>query len=398
MDRSKVLAKAQKLLQKGQIKKAIEEYKVAVKADPNDAVTRIRLGDLYAKVGKKDEAIKEYLAVGDLLAETGFISKAIAVYKQILKLDESIMDVHQRLADLYHRQGLLAEAMHHYSILIRSLEKEGRKEEVLPLLEKLVESDPGNLALRMRWVKTHWEAGKREGAVRAMEKTLKDLLEEGNLEGLELFCKRLLENGIVERAVYRGLIEVYSRRGDREELLKAYRDLLHFLRESGAGREEIEEVSKEISALSGEGVEAEEGAEEAIEEVDIVGLAGEEDPETHFNAGIAYMEMGLFEKALEEFEESSKDPSFTFESYSRMALCLSSLGRFEEACSYMEKALELPGRSRDEYLGLLYDLALALEGAGRVDKALELFKRIYTEDKGFREVEKKVEELSQATP
>ena len=59
-EKSKTIDKAQKLLQKGYLDKAIAEYKKVVEKDPKDATIRLRIGDLYVKVNKKDEAIKEY--------------------------------------------------------------------------------------------------------------------------------------------------------------------------------------------------------------------------------------------------------------------------------------------------------------------------------------------------
>lgn len=407
MDRSKAIVRAQKFIQKGQLDKAIAEYEKVVRVDPKDVIIRLRLGDLYVKAGRKEDAIKEYMEVAETHARTGFTQKAMAVYKQILKLDEGLKDAHLRLADLYLRQGLLAEAMHHYSIVVKALEEEGKIREALPVLKRLVEGDPENLSLRMGLIKMNYELGEREEALELIKETTKGLMGRGEMDRLELFCKRLIEDGIVDEVVYRGLITVYSRKGDQQALLDTYKELLHYLEDSG-DREKIKEVCAEILRISPgdedaiktlstieEGMPSpSEGGEKEVEEVEIVGLAEEEDPETHFNMGIAYMEMGLFEKAIRDFEKASKDPSLRFESYTRLGLCFSALGEFKEACRYLEKALKLPGRSEEEYRGLLYDLALAHEGAGHLERALELFKKIYDEDKGFREVEKKVAELS----
>src|SRR3989338_10394181 len=100
-EKSKIIDKAQKLVQKGYLDKAIAEYKRVVEKDPKDATIRLRIGDLYVKINKKDEAIREYTEVAKVHAQKGFYLKAIAVYKQILKLDEGLMETHFKLADLY---------------------------------------------------------------------------------------------------------------------------------------------------------------------------------------------------------------------------------------------------------------------------------------------------------
>ena len=96
-EKSKIIDKAQKLIQKGYIDKAIVEYKRLTEKDPKDPTIRLRIGDLYVKIGKKDEAIKEYGEVAKIHTQRGFYLKAIAVYKQILKLDENLIEIHFKL-------------------------------------------------------------------------------------------------------------------------------------------------------------------------------------------------------------------------------------------------------------------------------------------------------------
>ncbi len=48
--------------------------------------------------GSKKEAIKQYGIVADELAESGFMIRAIAINKKIVKLDPRQADVHQKLA------------------------------------------------------------------------------------------------------------------------------------------------------------------------------------------------------------------------------------------------------------------------------------------------------------
>src|SRR3990172_5391305 len=56
--KEKILAKAQKFLEKGSIDKAAAEYKAAVAIDPSDVMVRLRLEDLYRKLGNKREFLE----------------------------------------------------------------------------------------------------------------------------------------------------------------------------------------------------------------------------------------------------------------------------------------------------------------------------------------------------
>jgi hypothetical protein len=64
------------------------------------------------------------------------------------------------------------------------------------------------------------------------------------------------------------------------------------------------------------------------------------------------------------------------------------------AVKWFEKGLQAPGRSDEEYQGLRYDLAAALEAAGETDRALGVYTELYGQDANFRDVANKVRELS----
>ena len=74
----------------------------------------LKIGDLYAKKGAKQDAIETYLKVARFYHDQGFFLKAVAVYKQILKLDPRLVDVILKLAELYRQLGLMSDAMQHF--------------------------------------------------------------------------------------------------------------------------------------------------------------------------------------------------------------------------------------------------------------------------------------------
>jgi hypothetical protein len=66
------------------------------------------------------------------------------------------------------------------------------------------------------------------------------------------------------------------------------------------------------------------------------------------------------------------------------------------AVKWFEKGLKAPERREEEYMGLRYDLAMALEASGEPDRALGLFSELYGQDSSFRDVAAKVRELKAA--
>ena len=84
--KDKYLAAAQKFIERGQFDKALAEYAKVVQEDAKDARTWLKMAELHAKRGANAEASEIYLRTGDLYVEQGFAQKAVAVYKNVLKL------------------------------------------------------------------------------------------------------------------------------------------------------------------------------------------------------------------------------------------------------------------------------------------------------------------------
>jgi hypothetical protein len=63
------------------------------------------------------------------------------------------------------------------------------------------------------------------------------------------------------------------------------------------------------------------------------------------------------------------------------------------AVKWFEKGLQAAGRREEEYQGLRYDLASALEQAGEAPRALALFTELFGQDASFRDVAEKVRQL-----
>jgi tetratricopeptide (TPR) repeat protein len=120
---------------------------------------------------------------------------------------------------------------------------------------------------------------------------------------------------------------------------------------------------------------------------------GKEDYETRYNLGIAYKEMGLVDEAIAEFQLAAKDEARLLECASMLGICFIEKGMPKLAVKWFEKGLQAPGRSEEEYQGLRYDLASALEQAGESGRALALFTELYGQDASFRDVADKVRQL-----
>ena len=219
INKDKVVAAAQRFIQKGQLDKAIAEYLRIVEEQPSDVRTWLKIGDLHAKRGARVEATQTYLKVADFYSAQGFYLKAVAVYKQILKLDPSLTDVNVKLAELYQQLGLLSDALGQYELVAAHLMRLGRNREALATLRRMVELDPENVASRIKLAEGFSKEGMVEEAAEEFARACLSLREQGRREDFVRVAERLLYHRPNDVDIARELAQIYLGQNDTKRAL-----------------------------------------------------------------------------------------------------------------------------------------------------------------------------------
>jgi CRP-like cAMP-binding protein len=100
LDKAKLVDAIQKFVSKSDWKSAIAEMEKLYTIGP-DPIIRVRIGDAYQKLGRKAEAVKEYLRAADMYADTGAVVKALAQYKLALRIDPGNKQAQERIEALH---------------------------------------------------------------------------------------------------------------------------------------------------------------------------------------------------------------------------------------------------------------------------------------------------------
>ena len=193
INKRKMLESAQRNLQKGALDKALKDYQTILEADPRDANVRLKLGDLQLRAGKNDEAITAYLKVADQFMRDGFDAKAVAIYKQITKIDTKRQDIYVPLADLYQRLGLVSEAMAALQTAADSYHRDGRKREALDLLRRMASLDPSNTTSRLKVAELLQQEGLTDEALAEYREAAAEFERQGDWEARVGVLQRVLE-------------------------------------------------------------------------------------------------------------------------------------------------------------------------------------------------------------
>ncbi|MDH3817672.1 MAG: tetratricopeptide repeat protein [Myxococcales bacterium] len=221
INRNKVLDAARKYQSRGQYDKAIVQYKKLVDTDKRDVRSLLKIGDLYVRKGDRGSAIETYETVAGHYAQQGFFLKAIAVYKQILKLDPSRLDAQVRLGEMYEQLQLISDAMSVFEDVSSAFMRAGDTDQALAMLGKMVELDPEHIPVRIKYAEALSRAGRTQEAANEFEQGALLLKDQGRLDDYVKVAERLLYHRSNDVRVAKELAETYiSRRDPKRALAK----------------------------------------------------------------------------------------------------------------------------------------------------------------------------------
>ncbi|NNE18797.1 MAG: tetratricopeptide repeat protein, partial [Myxococcales bacterium] len=210
---------ARKYQSRGQYDKAIAQYQKLVAADKRDVRSLLKIGDLHVRAGNRGTAIETYEIVATHYAAQGFFLKAIAVYKQIMKLDPSRLDAQVRLGEMYEQLQLVSDAMSVFEDASNAFMRAGDAEQALVMLGKIVEIDPEHIPVRIKYAEALSRAGRTQDAAQEFEQGALLLKEQGRLEDYLKVAERLLYHRSNDVQVARELAETYIERRDPKRAL-----------------------------------------------------------------------------------------------------------------------------------------------------------------------------------
>jgi pilus assembly protein FimV len=150
---------------------------------------------------------------------------------------------------------------------------------------------------------------------------------------------------------------------------------------------------------AGAGVDLADMFGELKHELEEDSAATDEDPETHYNLGVAFREMGLLDEAIGELQKvcQAVDRGHPFphimQTYTWLSQCFLDKGVPEAAIRWYEQALKLTTIDAETRTALHYELASSYETAGDKTSALNHFMQVYGSNIDYRDVAERIKTL-----
>jgi tetratricopeptide (TPR) repeat protein len=254
-EKAKVLKAAEKFLSQGKINAAIKEYRQIVDNDADDLTTLNMLGDLYARAGKKDDAVACFERIAEHYSAQEFNLKAIAMFKKIERIKTRDPIIAHKLAELYATQGLVVDARAQFLIVADAYTRVGDNKRALDILHKIADLDPNNTEIRLKLAEGYVKESLRHEASAAFVQAANRLQQTGAADRALDAYSRALQLIPDHLEALRGMLETHIVRNSADEAAEVLERVIE-------GKEEDHEL---VTMLGRAYLEAEDpkGAERA---------------------------------------------------------------------------------------------------------------------------------------
>jgi len=339
--------------------KAIEEYRLAIEADPTSEYLTAALAELYAKTGRIRDAVLEaqdilkrdpnnleahkllgriYLrSLGDIQEGSGsenVLKLAIEQYEQIIKIEPDSVDDHLLLGRLYRLDHDLHKAENEFKTAVRL---DPDSEEAVTMLAYLY-NDEGDTSRATQVLGSIPDAARSAKLYSALGYTYE------------------------QQKQYKQAIDAYRHAIDRDhDNLDAIRGLAQNLMNDG-----------QTAA--------------ALEQYKIIADANPEDAQTYVRIAEIYRKDGKFDQALENLKKAESMVQDSVEVSYNIAAVYQAQGRYDDAAQVLKDLLKKTEKAENSYTQeekdnrtvFLERLGTIYRDGGNIPLAVETFRKMLT--------------------
>ena len=339
--------------------KAIEEYRLAIEADPSSEFLTSGLAELYVKTGRIRDAVMEaqdiinrdrnnleahkllgriYLrSLGDMPGGNGsdnVLKLAIEQYEQIVKIEPNSVDNHLLLGRLYRLNNDLQKSE---SELKTAVKLDPSSEEAVTTLAILY-TDEGDTAHALQVLSSVPDAGR-------------------------------------SAKLYSALGSTYEQRKDYKKAIEAFKKAIQL------DRDNLDAIRGLAENLMNDGQ-----TDAALEQYKVIADANPEDAQTYLRIGEIYRRQGKYDQALESLKKADTMVPDSLEVPYNMAAVYQAQGRYDEALKLLQdlvKKTEKPDTSysqadRNNRSIFVERLGLVYRDQENYSAAVETFRKMLT--------------------
>src|SRR5437660_7662697 len=249
--------------------KGIAMYKKITKIHPS-VDGSLKLAELYTQQGLFNVARAQYLQVAEDFMKNGDFEQAVRLFQKVLEMDPENVAMRVKLAEVYVRLGKKTEAWEIFSAAAESLRGRGSLAAAEDILKRMLVLDPGNGYVLLLRGKAALESDDPKSAIGYLEKApdldshpeglcalLKAYLQTGNSTKATPLAEKLLTvhndsdglfllaEGCGRLGQYHEALDVYTRHADRllatdsTKLLASLHTMISHVRDDSGALDEL---------------------------------------------------------------------------------------------------------------------------------------------------------------
>jgi tetratricopeptide (TPR) repeat protein len=273
--------------------------------------------------------------------------------------------------------------------------------------QKILEKNPDDFKTRIKLGDLNLRRGDLEKAIKEYFKIGEYYVkEELDLKAIAMFKKVLVLNPGMTESYYR-LADLYRKRGLFGEAKVQYQKVLEIDPKDKKAQDGLRFIERKASKAHTSETKINEDStmendpvfNSILQELQrqLSAQLSEEDFQTHYHLGIAFKEMGLPQKAIDEFKVSLGNPDLEFYGYLMLGICYREMGNYNEAIDNLKKGLKIKPLTNKQYEDIYYQLGLTFEENGETKDALAAFNKVMEikGEKATDEMQAKLQKLKE---
>jgi tetratricopeptide (TPR) repeat protein len=284
------------------------------------------------------------------------------------------------------RRGEKVGAAQRLEELHHELAAGGKFREAWQACELLLQLDPGNLKALQQRVEYATALGQRDLLLRSYVELARRLRDQGASAKSTVLYQRVLDidpyheeaqaavHGAQQPETQTGYVDLFALIADEEEDEASTRFQMEERAPTGDEERDFAEMLSQFKNKVAENISLNETG-------------------AHYDLGLAFKEMGLFDEAIAEFQTAMKGGGERLKLYEELGQCFLLKQQYNVAVNVLNRALQLPIQDARDLVGVYYTLALAHEELGQVAQARSAYEHVIGLDINFQDASQRLAKL-----
>ena len=371
------------LMRQKKWQKALPELEKLARAEEQNFSIWNTVGDVHFRCGSPREAIEAWRRAIDGFTIEGLYENALAIARKALRAVPGEMEFHLTLSELYLAMGYDADALSSLGTYLRTCSRSSEPE-LRTFFRKVIDSSLQHPHLLEEILPLYREAGVED------EELQRDLETFVNSRKVATEYSEPLVATSEKKEEAPPPESSHSYAGNQDGLITLG---------AGVGATAIEEFQDESASFAND-IQTQATLEDTPTRQKKTHASTSEviadgEGRDHYDLGIVYQEMKLWDAAVEEFEKARQDESYCFRASLSLAECRLAMQDPTRALELLEAFEKSENEPLEMQLRLEFAKGEAQETLGNLKQALAHFENISQQQEGFGNVKEKIQALKQ---